>query len=102
MVSTLALGISGGVASADRWHGGPVVRGSVVVHPVGHYYGGVARRPIYMHGPVIREHYRNYYRRPGLIVEDYGVREGYAWNRGHWAWDGREWIWAPGYYQPIY
>jgi hypothetical protein len=108
MLSTLALVLSGGAAFADRWHGGGYhgggYRGGVVVRggysrPV--VYGGY-RRPIYVGGPVIREHYYSYYHRPALIVENYGPREGYVWVRGGWTWNGYEWIWAPGHYQPVY
>jgi hypothetical protein len=87
--SALVLGLSTGVASADR----VVVehRGAVVVH----------RRPIYMSRPVIREHYYNRYHRPAVIVENYGPRPGYIWVRGHWGWSGGEWMWTPGYYNPV-
>jgi hypothetical protein len=112
MLATLALVLSGGAAFADHWRGGwrggaaysrpvyshPVYRGSY-----GGYYGGyVARRPMYVRSPIIREHYYNYYRRPALIVENYGPMEGYVWVRGGWTWNGYEWIWAPGHYQPVY
>ncbi|MGE5187160.1 MAG: hypothetical protein ACM31C_34160 [Acidobacteriota bacterium] len=140
MVSTLALGLSGGAAFADHdrgggyshgggyargggySHGEGYARGGVSVRPTyrggyggyrgsyyrGGYYGGDYRgswgyrRPIYMRAPVIREHYYNYYRQPSLIVEDYGPMDGYVWIRGHWAWSGYEWIWQPGYFQPVY
>jgi len=129
-ITALALGLTAGVASADRvvvehrapdhhtnvivrgggnwhgggsWHGGGervVVRGG---YHGGYYHGGYyGRRPIYVNRPVIREHYYNYRYRPSLIVEDYGPRPGYIWVRGHWAWDGAEWIWTPGYYDPTY
>jgi hypothetical protein len=90
--TALVLGLTGGIASADRVvveHRGPVVR------------GGYARRPIYVRRPVIGEHYYNRYHRPTLIVEDYGPRPGYVWVRGHWGWNGGEWMWAPGYYNPL-
>ena len=128
MVSTLALGLSGGAAFADHWRGGGGARGGVVVRGGGWgggYRGGVVvrggsygmyrgspivrggwgwgyRQPIYMGRPVIRERYYNYYRPPGLIVENYGPMDGYVWVRGHWAWNGYEWIWQPGHYQPAY
>ncbi len=45
--------------------------------------------------------YYDYHFRPGLIVEDYPVRDGYVWVRGSWGWNGGEWIWSPGYYEPV-
>ncbi|HET9619775.1 MAG TPA: hypothetical protein VFP84_00315 [Kofleriaceae bacterium] len=99
-LTALVLGLSSGVAAADRVvveHRGPV-RNTVVVR--GGYRGGYARRPIYVGRPVIRERYYNRWHRPALIVEDYGPRPGYVWVRGHWGWNGGEWIWTPGYYNP--
>jgi len=58
------------------------------------------RRPIFVSRPVIRERYYNHYRRPSLIVESYGAMPGYYWVRGQWTWDGNEWIWQPGHYEP--
>jgi len=132
-ITAIALGLTAGVASADRvvvehrapahtnviirgnggWHGGErvVVRGGyrdgyhgAYYNNGGYYRGGgyYARRPIYVNRPVIREHYYNYGYRPSLIVEDYGPRPGYIWVRGHWGWNGVEWIWTPGYYDPNY
>jgi len=49
---------------------------------------------------VIREHYYNYYRRPQLIVENYGAQPGYYWVAGAWNWDGYQWCWQPGHYEP--
>ena len=144
-LTALALGLTGGVALADRdhgsrgasvehrgnWnHGNTVVvrdhggnRGNwnhgntVVVRDRGGYrnwnggnrvivnghYGhgyGYARRPIYVARPIIRERYYNYYRRPALIVENYNAQPGYFWVAGAWSWNGAEWIWQPGHYQP--
>jgi hypothetical protein len=28
-------------------------------------------------------------------------RHGYAWDQGHWRWDGRAYAWAPGHWQPM-
>ncbi|MFJ3486093.1 YXWGXW repeat-containing protein [Pseudomonas sp. NPDC090202] len=30
-----------------------------------------------------------------------GPRHGYAWDRGHWRWDGRGYVWAPGHWQRV-
>jgi hypothetical protein len=66
------------------------------------YYGGHSyARPIYVSRPVIRERYYNYYRRPALIVENFNPLPGYYWVRGEWTWDGAEWIWQPGHYEPV-
>lgn len=124
-IAALLLALTGGVASAER----VVVRGggghSVVVrgggfHGGGYYHGGGGyyRGGGYYHGgygfhgygpgygrifmprPWIGAHYYDYRFRPGLIVEDYPVRDGYLWVRGSWQWNGGEWIWQPGYYEP--
>jgi hypothetical protein len=126
MISSIATALSAGAAEAHPvrgggggYHGGggTVVRnvtvnrggggyygarGGYVGVRGGGYYGGYARRPIYMHAPVIREHYYNYYRRPAIVVENYAAMDGYVWVRGGWQWNGYEWIWAPGHYQPMY
>jgi hypothetical protein len=93
----------GGVVRGGRefrggreWHGG-----GVVVRGGGYYGGGgYARRPIYVHRPIIRERYYNYYRRPALIVENYNPIAGYYWVPGSWQWNGYEWSWQPGHYEP--
>ena len=150
-LTALALGLSSGVALADRhggehrggeyrgdhraapvvrdhrefrggqWHGGAVVRGGgewrgrTFVRGGGDWHGGgrvtvrepyyrhdyrVVRRPIFVSRPIIREHYYNYYRRPTLIVENYGAQPGYYWVAGQWYWSGYEWLWQPGHYEP--
>ena len=53
-----------------------------------------------MNRPIIREHYYNYYRRPAIFVENYSAMDGYFWVAGQWAWDGYEWQWTPGHYEP--
>jgi hypothetical protein len=63
-------------------------------------YRHVVRRPIYVSRPIIRHRYYNYYQRPALIVENYNTMPGYYWVRGQWRWDGYEWIWEPGHYEP--
>jgi hypothetical protein len=49
--------------------------------------------------PVISVRYRDYYRRPAVLVESYDPVPGYIWVRGSWAWDGYEWQWQPGHYE---
>jgi WXXGXW repeat (2 copies) len=123
LMAATVMALSGGVASANRFVGGHVGGGHVSVHEsfhggyhgggfVGHgpivrgggYYGrggwGYSNR-IYMGRPFIGARYYDYHFRPGLIVEDYPVRDGYVWVRGSWAWNGGEWIWSPGYYEPV-
>ena len=83
--------------------GGPVVRdhrGPVVTHvrvSGGRYVfpGGVVRT---YRRPVIHEHYRDFHRRPALIVESYDPVPGYVWVGGGWNWGGGEWNWTPGYW----
>jgi hypothetical protein len=118
----LALTMAGGVAGADsyrrghndgRYHrGGTYVQRTyprqgyrqnyrpsysrVVVQPRVH----VVRRPIYIQRPAIRYRYYNYYQRPAVIVENQQVMPGYIYVAGQWQWNGYEWIWQPGHYQP--
>jgi hypothetical protein len=95
----------------DRgYNRGYVNRGSVnrgynrgYVNNVGYrggYGGRVVRRPIYVARPYIGHRYFNYYQRPALIVESYGATPGYFWVAGSWAWNGAEWVWQAGHYEP--
>lgn len=128
-LTALVLGLSGGVALADHGRGGdhrgasfehrPAPQGRVVVRDHRDWHGGggnvvvrehrgwngpryhrIDRRPIYLSRPVIRERYYNYYRRPAVIVENYNPMAGYYWVAGGWTWNGYEWIWQPGHYEP--
>jgi hypothetical protein len=63
-------------------------------------YSYGVRRPIYVERPVIRYHYYNYATPPAALVENYGPIEGYIWIAGEWQWNGYEWIWQPGHYEP--
>jgi hypothetical protein len=152
-LTALVLGLSGGVALADRDHGRGGERhsapqnhavvsdhhgGAVVVrdhrdgYNGGSYNGGsynrgsynragyvgyrggynarvvvnaprfhgVVRRPIFVARPVIHRRYFSYYQRPALIVENYSAMPGYFWVPGAWSWNGYEWTWQPGHYQP--
>jgi hypothetical protein len=102
-----------------EWHGGAVVRGGewrgrAVVRGGHEWHGGgrvvgrapydrhdyVVRRPIFVSRPFIREHYYNYYRQPALVGESYGAMPGYYWVAGQWSWNGYEWLWQPGHYEP--
>src|SRR5262245_28524820 len=114
----VALTAFGGVASADRGHGG--VRhsqgGVSVTHSHGRYVqprhvaynrGYVSRpsyryvrRPIYVQRPHIAFHYRNYYQRPVVLAENFAAMPGYYWVAGQWNWNGYEWLWTPGHYEP--
>lgn len=39
---------------------------------------------------------------PPMRAEAYpGQRPGYAWDQGHWRWDGRGYAWVPGHWQPM-
>ncbi|HZJ66527.1 MAG TPA: hypothetical protein VFD36_23630 [Kofleriaceae bacterium] len=86
------------VVVRDHWRG----NNNVVIRDHG-YRGGyrnVVRRPIYVSRPVIHHRYYNYYRRPAVIFENYAPMTGYYWVSGSWSWNGFEWIWAPGHYEP--
>ena len=97
-----------------EWHGGGE-RGRTFVREGREYRGGgrvvvhqpyyrhdyrVVRRPIFVSRPIIRAHYYNYYRQPSLLVENYGAMPGYYWVAGQWSWNGYEWLWQPGHYEP--
>jgi hypothetical protein len=60
----------------------------------------VVRRPIYVQRPTIRYRYHNYYQRPAVLDENYAPMTGYYWVAGQWNWNGYEWIWMPGHYEP--
>ena len=53
-----------------------------------------------MQRPVIRYRYTNYYAPPAVLVENYAAMPGYFWVAGQWSWNGYEWIWTPGHYEP--
>jgi hypothetical protein len=77
-----------------EWRGGGGEwRGGAGWHGPVRYYGGGGYYP---------RRYYDYRYRPELIVENYGYRDGYIWVRGSWQWNGVEWIWYPGHYQPAY
>jgi hypothetical protein len=63
----------------------------------GYYFGGNIGFRTY-HRPVINVRYRDYYRRPALVVENYDPVPGYIWIQGNWNWSGYEWVWTPGHY----
>jgi hypothetical protein len=87
----------GFVREGRDWRGG----GRVFVRNEPYYRGyHNVRRPIFVSRPIIREHYFNYYRRPALFVENFAPMAGYYWVPGTWTWNGYEWIWQPGHYQP--
>ncbi len=142
-LTAIALGLSGGVALADR-HGGRGGRSEIRDHrnerPVvvrdhdrndnrwrgndNRWRGNDNRRGydnrvrvqrvrptfrnnrFYFSGgtyrtynrPVINVRYRDYYRRPALVVENYDAVPGYIWTQGTWNWNGYEWIWVSGHY----
>ena len=88
-----------------QWRGGErggSWGGGVRVNSSPHYFHtyGHARTNIYMPRPVFHERYYDYRVRPRVVYESYGPRYGYAWISGQWTWDGYEWVWNAGYYQP--
>jgi hypothetical protein len=129
-LTLLALTVTGGVAFADRhWgghdrrgdhrSGGVVVRdhrGPVVVRDRGRpgrravvrnrvyvnngryvFGGGISRTYV---RPVIRTHYYDVRVRPVILVENMEPVPGYVWYRGAWNWNGYEWVWVSGHYEP--
>jgi hypothetical protein len=133
-LTAIALGLSGGVALADRHNGRggrsevrdhrgdrTVIRNNnrTVIRNNNRGYDNRSRvrvvreRPQFRnnrfyfsggtyrqyHRPVINVRYRDYYRRPALIVENYDPMPGYIWMAGAWSWNGYEWIWMPGHYE---
>jgi hypothetical protein len=68
----------------------------VIVRPSYRY----VRRPIYVQRPTIAVRYYNYYQRPQLVSENYSAMPGYYWVAGQWSWNGYEWIWTAGHYEP--
>jgi hypothetical protein len=107
-------GGGGGVAVREHRGGGGGWGGGVAVHSYdrggyhyntgyrGGYYGGGwgVRRPVYVNRPYIRERYFDYRIRPRIIVENYAPMAGYYWVPGEWQWNGYEWLWQPGHYEP--
>ena len=123
VLSALTLVALAGVASADRgrhrghwkhrpaasWSGGVhvssprvVVKPRVVVQSRPGYVQRprVVRRPIFVKAPVIQYRYTNYYQRPQILVENYPAQSGYYWVAGSWSWNGYEWVWTAGHYEP--
>ncbi len=131
-LTALVLGLTGGIAAADRGRGGwgnrdnrdrwdnrdhrtdrrwsdrrdnrfdrrdrvRVVRTRPAFRDGRWYFAGGFHRPYYR--PVINVRYRDYYRRPAVIVENYDNVPGYTWVAGSWNWNGYEWIWAQGHYE---
>ncbi|HEY4175951.1 MAG TPA: hypothetical protein VGM90_03935 [Kofleriaceae bacterium] len=82
----------------SRWGGNRTYVRSRPVYRNNTWYfnGGVTRT---YHRPEIRYHYRNYYQRPTILVENYDPMPGYVWVAGNWAWSGFEWTWSPGHYE---
>lgn len=127
VLSVLTLAVLAGVASADHrhrgrwqrtnasWSGGVTVTSAprarfdrridrrVVVQQPRRVYvqrHRVVRRPIYVQAPRIRYRHYNYYQRPAVLVENYAPMTGYYWVAGQWAWNGYEWTWTAGHYEP--
>jgi hypothetical protein len=88
----------GGRVDRSRWSGGVRVTRTRPTFRNNTFYFGGGRSHVY-HRPVIRYHYRNYYQRPAIIVENYDPVPGYVWVAGSWNWNGYEWIWVNGHYE---
>jgi hypothetical protein len=37
---------------------------------------------------------------PMAVDVGYAERPGYVWIQGHWGWNGGQWAWVPGWYEP--
>ena len=108
--SILSLAVIGGTASADHRRGRGngrrhhEWRTSVQIAPVRVVVQRprvrVVRRPIYVQRPVISVRYVEYDRRPACLHESYPAMTGYAWVAGQWQWNGYEWTWQAGHYEP--
>ncbi|MFN0252024.1 MAG: hypothetical protein ACKV2T_34425 [Kofleriaceae bacterium] len=81
----------------SHWNGGVRVHRTRPTFRNNMFYfsGGHSRA---YHRPVIRYRYRDYYRRPAIIVENYDPVPGYVWIAGQWSWNGYEWMWVNGHY----
>ena len=75
----------------------------------------ITRRPLYVSNgnfrfhngrtvvytrPVIRQRYYDVRVRPQIIVENYPAQYGYIRVSGNWNWNGGEWVWSSGHYEP--
>jgi len=114
-LSILLLAVIGGSASADhrrgrgggnwrRHHQHSEWRTNLQVAPVRVVVQRprvrVVRRPIYVQRPVVNVRYVEYDRRPQCLHEDYPAMTGYTWVAGQWQWNGYEWMWQAGHYEP--
>ena len=90
----------GPVVIRDRGRPGrrAVVRNRVYVNNGHHVFGNGYRRAYVR--PVIRQRYYDVRYRPTIIVENMEPVPGYVWVRGNWSWNGREWQWVSGHYEP--
>ena len=95
---------SGGVSVQPTWrHSAPRYQSSAYRYQQPRFHSNVrvVHRPIYARSrPVIRYRYVNYYQRPAVIVERPASLAGYFWVNGSWQWNGAEWLWQPGHYEP--
>jgi hypothetical protein len=82
----------------SRWNGGVRVQRSRPTFRNNTFYFNGGHSRVY-HRPVIRYRYRDYYRRPAIIVENYDPVPGYVWVAGQWNWNGYEWMWVNGHYE---
>ena len=94
---------------------GPVVRDHRDYRPARHDRRVVTRNRVYVNNgryvfnggytrtyvrPVIRQRYYNVRMRPTILVENYEPVPGYIWLAGNWQWNGYEWVWTSGHYEP--
>lgn len=89
-MSLMAIGLTGGLAAADGYHGRGHDRDRDRASISVNVRAGTPHRAVV--------HYRDYNRRPELRVERHEYRRNYIWVGGDWQWRHHEWMWVPGHY----
>jgi len=97
LLTVLALGLLGGVASADHRHGRGRFRGNAS------WSGGVSVQSapvrVYQQPRRVYVERTRSMRRP-IYVQRPPPPPGYYWVAGQWQWSGAEWVWYQGHYEP--
>jgi hypothetical protein len=95
----LALTLSGGIASADRYRDHRE-RDRRHYYDRGHHRRYVEPRRAYRYD---YRPYRPYRRNYGVYVSPgyYNSYPGYVWVSGQWWWNGWRYVWRPGHYERI-
>lgn len=61
-------------------------------------FSGGFTRPLIR--PRVNARYTSYNQRPAPVAQNYQSVAGYIWIAGQWQWNGYEWIWQDGHYEP--